>query len=236
MIHGKLGSGKTLLATLLCFLLEKDVFANYTIKIPNIKFKKFGIGLIFDNLLSNITLILDEAYVYLESRFSMSKTNKLMSYLMFQSRKRNLDIILTAQLQSTIELRYREMIDITIECVKSIENQMFIYKWETDNRIGFFSIPFEKAIEIYNYYDTNEIVSSESVDNMRYEELTYEQKEDIVEKNYEKYLNFKKLNKQNNDTLKFIRFFCKNNKLPFTTDFVDSFYYYVKRIKIEELN
>lgn len=156
LILGLLGTGKTLLATILAKNTDKlKVYANYLIKIPN--FEKFDLTLLFSEELKNALIILDEGYVYLESRTSLQMLNKLMSYVLFHSRKIDVDIIITSQLLTTIDVRFRNMSDFNILANKT--NNVFRYKVFHQKRfLRTLYVPFSFAERYYNLYDTLEVI------------------------------------------------------------------------------
>jgi len=101
-------------------------------------------------------VIIDEAYAYLESRVSMSKLNLYMSYILFQSRKRGIDIIVTAQLAGTIDHRFIDLSDTMIGAKQVRDGFLYII---TDGRTTQFKkIKFADAERIWGRYDTTEVV------------------------------------------------------------------------------
>lgn len=156
LILGSLGGGKTLLATILAELTEKQtIFANYTIK--NKKWQKFDLTLLFTEKLKNALVIIDEAYTYLEARTSLQLINKVMSYVLFHSRKIDIDFILTAQLISSIDKRFRKMADFTIIAEKK-EKYFRYLVYQKAKFVRSFFIPFSIAENYYHLFDTLEII------------------------------------------------------------------------------
>lgn len=155
VILGNYGSGKTLFLTYLASKTKRKIFSNF-----GLKFKNFNSLDVLDllNLPNNIDVFLDEAYTWLESRLSGKAINRYLSYILLQSRKRTLDIYCTAQLFSTIDVRFRHKSDIIIECHKFKDG--FHYKILNRNTFKrkYFIFPFDKAKKYYEYYDTYEIV------------------------------------------------------------------------------
>lgn len=113
IIFGNLGSGKTLLLTYIaCKLSHKRIYANFNIKRMNCHYLE-AIDLI--NLPNEVEVLLDEGYSWLESRISGSDLNRYLSYLYFQSRKRNNNFYITVQMVSSLDKRYRNQADYIIE-------------------------------------------------------------------------------------------------------------------------
>lgn len=156
-IAGDIGTGKTLLATYFALVDDRDVFANYKIEVP--KWAKLTPAAI-EKIHQPALLIIDEAYIWLESRASSSLANRFWTYVLFQSRKRATDLVLTCQLFSTIDVRFREMVDRVI-VAKRLEAGFgyHIYKPGQDRPVGRFLISNEMAQKIYPYYDTMQLVS-----------------------------------------------------------------------------
>jgi len=155
VILGNYGSGKTLLLTYLATKTKRNIFSNFGLKIKN--YNSLDV-LDLLNLPNNIDVFLDEAYTWLESRLSGKAINRYLSYILLQSRKRTLDIYCTAQLFSTIDIRFRHKSDIIIECHKYKDG--FHYKFFNKNTFKrkYLILPFSESIKYYKYYDTYEIV------------------------------------------------------------------------------
>lgn len=171
LIIGNLGSGKTLLATVIACHTKSGtpIFSNYALKIPNYT------PLEPENLMEKGTrglIIMDEAYVWLESRTSGNKINRYLSYILYQSRKKGFDFILTVQNISALDRRFREQADRIVLCNNSKNMQRFeyfIYKKEFlvyKKAIRYLS--YEKAKKYYKYYDTAEIVNPPSMKRLSY--------------------------------------------------------------------
>ena len=155
VILGNYGSGKTLFLTYLTFKTKRNVFSNFKLNTKN--YNHLDV-LDLLNLPNHIDVFLDEAYTWLESRLSGKAINRYLSYILLQSRKRTIDIYCTAQLFSTIDVRFRHKSDIIIECHKFKDG--FHYKIFNKNtfKSKYFILPFDNAKKYYSYYDTYEIV------------------------------------------------------------------------------
>lgn len=156
IIYGDIGSGKTLLATAIAVNeKDRDIYSNYKIKCD--RWNNLEPQMLYG--INKPTLaILDEAYSYLESRMSGKDINRYLSYILFQSRKRHIDFILTAQLLSTIDLRYKGLADTYIyaERTKNSFNYVAMFPGRRSRRI--FTMPFDIAGKYFTLYDTFEKV------------------------------------------------------------------------------
>lgn len=119
LIYGDIGSGKTFTSVLLTEMLYQE---NNNLKIfTNCKYKNQTGDLleifnpdVQNDIDSQKLLIFDEIDKFADSRNSSSKTNIMFSYLLSLSRKINLDIIATTQLYKSMDLRYRDLSNISI--------------------------------------------------------------------------------------------------------------------------
>lgn len=197
---GNLGAGKTLLSTIFAInSLKKEILSNYNIK--NEKYRKLELIDLLE-LPSNIDMFIDEAYTWIESRASLNLLNLYLSYILFQSRKRTIDIYITAQLESTIDIRFRELCNVHFLCYAIKDAYMnpiaFYYeifvgkKYLTD-----FYLLEENVREYYQYYDTYEIIEPRNFKKLKIE---------LLSSSVDKLIPF--LLEQNTDILKL----CEKNK------------------------
>jgi len=157
-VFGNIGSGKTLLLVFfLKYLNYHNKYANFTAKVKGVKPITLSELLAMNFSLNEKTLVcLDEAYIELDARRSLKKKNIDISHLIFQSRKRNVDIIYASQLRSSVDLRLRDLTQINILALgKNNKNSFVYYIYEFDQ---FFVIPSDIAEMLFNLYDTYEIV------------------------------------------------------------------------------
>lgn len=174
-IVGRFGSGKTLLLTYYALkAIEKNhkVFANYTIKSDKASFvtpSNFEVKLdSVDTQKQPISTFLDEVYVWLDSRMSMTKRNLSLSHLILQSRKRHLTIFYTAQMSRTVEMRLSEMADFRIKA-EQLHNRFKYTVYTGDGlQLSVFAIPKKKAETfLYSEYDTYHIVKEKNYVSLR---------------------------------------------------------------------
>jgi len=157
IIVGDVGSGKTLLTTGIVLDDPRDCYSNYAIKIDRYHPLTPEMLLKIDK---PSVINIDEAYAWLESRLSGRDINRFLSYVLFQSRKRELDFILTSQLLSTIDIRFRDMCNYLILAQKIPEG--FYYTVMTNSILyrkpKSFTLSWDDAQKIFPYYDTMEII------------------------------------------------------------------------------
>lgn len=115
-IVGRKGSGKTLLMT---YFLKKyydkskenneelKIYTNYMLN--DIDFEVINFKKLFQKniKISNSVVAIDEIYLLADSRTPSSKMNRIISYMLYQTRKANVDIFFTAVSFKSIELRLR---------------------------------------------------------------------------------------------------------------------------------
>ena len=113
IIIGNLGSGKTYIMTLLTYSDGRELWSNY--KINSKRYKRLDIIDLFD-LPDNIILLMDEGYAWLESRASGSELNIYLSSILYHSRKTFTDIYITTPDFSTIDKRFRKLVNYIVFC------------------------------------------------------------------------------------------------------------------------
>jgi ABC-type Na+ transport system ATPase subunit NatA len=164
-IFGNLGSGKTLLASILAYAFKQKgykIYANYNLKIADYYidlsdpenfinvFKKIN------NKQKNL-MVLDELYIFMDSRTSASIRNRIYDMIVLQSRKLNLNIIHTEQDPKAVDLRLR-----------LITNYYLYTEFDKDANTLYFTIfdnlyaqpikklKIENVDKFFNLYDTSQ--------------------------------------------------------------------------------
>ena len=225
-VTGSVGSGKTLFITA-AMLMNKDkpIYANY--KIKSDQYQELLPETLLDAEMTGSSVGIDEAYIWLESRLSGKPMNLYLSYILFQSRKRNMDLYLTDQILSTIDLRFRELTDYEVKC-KSVPNAKnpkgFFYK--IIDRTGFkphaftMYLPIEKAAMYFDSYNSWELINP--IDDELIAKISKSKKnivkqiDEIVHNIRGEFPNLKKFPKG------IVADYCLNNDLP--KSFVDMIY------------
>lgn len=172
---GNLGSGKTLYLAWLSHRLKRPIYSNFRLNRPNYKPLDL-VDLI--GLENNVNIFIDEAYAWIDSRVSGSAVNRYCSYVILQSRKTFTDVFITAQLFSTVDIRFRLQSNIIIKC-KAIGKQRFYkakvpikFRYTTINRENrakkVQELYFDDAIKYFKTYDTLEIIDSSERESLEF--------------------------------------------------------------------
>lgn len=145
MYIGTVGSGKTLSAVYECWKYYKrgyQIYANIRLSFPHREGAKEPILLtkrVFDMLvkektgLQNAILLIDEVHIWLDSRSSMQKKNKAITYFILQTRKKSVRLLVTTQHAGQTDKRLRDTTDILVNC-KNLSNQTSNRSEEDKNR------------------------------------------------------------------------------------------------------
>lgn len=203
-VIGAIGSGKTLLLTLIGSKSKREIYSNYKLNLSLYKPLEM-IDLL--QLKDNINVFIDEAYTWLESRTSMSTLNRYLSYIIFQSRKRSIDIYITSQMFSSVDLRFREQSNIIIKCKRIKDNFHYWFYNIGNNSIKTFILPYKNAKKYFSIYDTYEIVEPNQKQNLEFKLIQQNPKNLLTKiKEISKVIK-PKLNKITHDSIKAILLF-----------------------------
>jgi hypothetical protein len=164
-ITGSLGSGKTLYMTR-CLYKEKlkredcRLITNY--KLNEVPFEYIDASELFEmkEKLKNTIIGIDEFHIFLDSRSSLTKKSKLLTYFILQSRHLGVHLYFTTQDIGQVDIRLRRMLDLLVYCRKTYVDDYFKirlidYRDTMDikqNEFIFHGQPY------YDLYDTTEIV------------------------------------------------------------------------------
>jgi len=166
---GDIGGGKTasmVKEVYIKYLQGRKIYSNIKLNFPYTPITR-------DNLqematggfnLNNGVLVLDEIHIYIDSRTSMSKSNRIITYFALQTRKVGVDLYYTTQYIDQVDKRIRNLTNNLIECyteVNSLTNEKFtlnIYRIRKINKVIVKKIIFPTRI-VYDLYDTFEVVN-----------------------------------------------------------------------------
>ena len=173
IVIGKIGYGKTCYLTYRFIQKAKEgdeVYSNYKINIKGTHVLNFSeISKIFDY--KKVSIAIDEAGQYLDARRFQTRENLQVSYLLNQSRKRKMNIYLSAQRFEDLDVRARTEYQIYVQvfpCVISRYNELqratvkqifdedvdYIYYMEWDNEGNPFQSGLIDLKKVLSFYDS----------------------------------------------------------------------------------
>lgn len=176
IITGLKGDGKSTLSTMFAYNAYKagrPVYSNYGLAF---EYTELYLNKVKDEIeqLQDAMLVVDEAYLYVDSRNPMSKGNKAISYLVLQTRKKGVDLILNLLQKGLGDLRIRENSDYVYDCeamivknnrlvrcsIEDIENQRVdvISVYKADVRMRRLSRFVFDPAPYFKLFDTREFV------------------------------------------------------------------------------
>ena len=144
---------------------DRDIYCNFSLEYDNAtKVSVEDLETINEGL-----LLIDEGYIWLDSRLSQSNLNKYLSTFIFQSRKRGFDIFMSAQLESSLDLRFRHLQDLKVFCsglkevrVNTEKKEAFEYLLGGWGNVKKFYLPLEYAKRnLFDKFDTTEFPETE---------------------------------------------------------------------------
>lgn len=177
-ISGNIRTGKTLLATILSYLMFKSnimIFANY-----HTKFSKLISPLDLINFdIGAGLLCLDEIHTMIDSRLN-SQAGRYISYFITQSGKRGVHIMYTTQNFMMVDKRLRDLTHIKIICHNTETKFKYQIYRLAENGLDYkyvrtIYLSHEKAKLYYDLYDTKELIFAPDVSSdatMSLEELS----------------------------------------------------------------
>jgi hypothetical protein len=157
-VLGNLGSGKTLFLVINAYYSKLPIVSNFALDFGNREIIPFDLNKFLRKDYSDCIILMDEAYNYLESRISATERNRIMSYFLFQSRKKNVLLYITAQLFSTLDRRYRELSDLIV--VASNMDEYFLYTIYIGSEVNEITISKEYTKLFYKMYNTKELIDN----------------------------------------------------------------------------
>lgn len=130
---GNIGSGKTCSLVRLAFryyLQGYTVYSNISLQFPHetIRFKDLEAYAKSGTQFQKSFFLIDEIHMALESRRSGSKRNIVLSHLILQSRKRDIQVGFTTQSLHQVDVRLRNQTDVLGVCSKRQDGMGVIIK------------------------------------------------------------------------------------------------------------
>jgi hypothetical protein len=182
------GNGKTLTATYYAYRdyqQGRKVLTNYKTLFSEIMTTKDMVNYIFESELRNVTVVIDEIQVILNSIGTKGTVLKFVEQLLNQSRKRNVDIWYTTQRYLNVHVRLRQQTDVLLEPYKldvipipgtkkykidtshicTIDSCDKHHLIVVKSKVPFVVKPISmlKAWKVGNLYDTNEIINEKII-------------------------------------------------------------------------
>lgn len=163
---GKMGSGKTISMTREAFkyhLKGYSVISNFHLNFPHqeIEFEKLYEMAEAQEQLENVVILLDEIHIILDSRSGMSKTSKVMSFWLNQTRKMRVKMFYTTQYLHQIDKRLRSGTDLFVFCDGLTVNKNGKKYFICCNEISM-EDKVKKEIfignDFFELYDTNQVI------------------------------------------------------------------------------
>ena len=189
-------SGKTLAMTYYAYTYYKkgyDIYSNYNLKFSKLKNDKRLHKLTMDKIIECVKnreqfnkaiFLIDEMYLFMDSRNFGSKKQKIMTYFLLQTSKRNVHLFGTAQVFNSVEKRFRENCNFMVFCSRVIKNEneylnvfdnmrflidsenlyiknVFLIKRSIESLTEYYDkkIFYLKAKNVFNLYDTTELIN-----------------------------------------------------------------------------
>ncbi len=175
-IIGDRGCGKTLsMAKTVMEMLKKgrQIYTNFHLNKKHIP-KKYHKQLhLIDNKflkdykdfkLYKCCLFIDEIYIYIDARMSGSKKNRIWSYFINQTRKRDVDLYFTTQFFRQVEIRLRmntEFFVFPAKITKKGSTDIYIYNkiYAYKNNLKLVGVENFLGNDYFDVYDTDEIIA-----------------------------------------------------------------------------
>jgi len=137
---GQQNSGKTLSMTYYAYKYFKEgynIYSNYNLSFPHTKLTK---DLLVEftkskSQLNKAIFLVDEIYIILDARSFSGKLNKLFSYFVLQTSKRDVHLFGTAQYFNTVEKRFRENTNFMVYCARVVLKDGTYYEIMDKKRI-----------------------------------------------------------------------------------------------------
>lgn len=165
---GNMGGGKTLSMVRRAYIKYKrgyTIYSNITLNFPHQEYTLDDIlhysemGKTFYKAI----FLLDEAHIFVDSRMSASKRNRILSYFILQTRKADIQLLYTTQNLFQVDVRLRNMSDAVVECYKKPykDGYVIMNRWNIIRMEGIIQhVQIFKANPIYPLYNTYEIVKN----------------------------------------------------------------------------
>jgi hypothetical protein len=125
--------------------------------------KKCDIDFFLDHMqdeeMLNTTLLLDEAYLYMDKRNSSTKMNKMFSWFIAQTRKKNVNLLICVQKENLIEFRLEQAATHFIKCSPLGKTGRFI-NLVKNRKNGERFTQIVNGLDYFDMYETDEMIQT----------------------------------------------------------------------------
>lgn len=151
--------------------MGKTVYANLRLSFPHVQLTFAKLESMVNNKedIQDAVILWDEAHIFLDSRSSMSKRNKIISWWILMTRKSNIRLVYTTQHLHQIEKRLRDTTDIICFCRNISDKsstvaagipevwiqQEYVMQWADD------TTPLRRRLygtPVFGLYDTKQVI------------------------------------------------------------------------------
>lgn len=159
-IIGRRGNGKTLLMVRRLYRRWKmgyRIITNFWVDFPHETLDAARLVEMGDDL-KNCAIGIDEFHVLADSRNSGRERNKMISYFILQTRKRNVVLYYTTQHEMQVDVRVRRSTDYWVRC-KRVAKHLFRYRvfdGLSGKLCSLFTVDGRSA---YSLYDTTQAIT-----------------------------------------------------------------------------
>jgi hypothetical protein len=112
-----------------------------------------------DEEMMNTTLLLDEAYLYMDKRNTGTHINKLFSWFVAQTRKKNVNVLVCVQKENLIDFRLEQAATHYIKCNPLGKTGQFI-NLVKNRKNGERFTQIINGVDYFDMYETDELVAS----------------------------------------------------------------------------
>jgi len=149
------------LSKLLNYQLDVDDIKKMGLTTPKVWDIDFFMNHMQDEEMSDTTFILDEAYFFMDKRNTASKLNKLFSWFIAQTRKKNVNVLVCTQKENQIDFRLDQAATHFIKCAPIGKTGMF-RNIVTNRKLGARDsfVQIINGADYYDMYDTSALIAS----------------------------------------------------------------------------
>lgn len=161
---GRMGSGKTLSMVKYAYSLYREGYTVYSNVSLNFPHKNYTLEDLINYSNSQETfykavILCDEMHIFLDSRNSGSKRNRILSYFLLQTRKKDVKLFFTTQRYHQVDKRLRDNADVIVMCQskhiykKHYVKNLFMYMLEFSVKTKKMLFRAEPYYKLYNSYE-----------------------------------------------------------------------------------